>query len=215
VFCLLGLVLPYSQFVRWIIEHHPLNMSMFMHDPFANRIAAFFALDVIVSAIVLLSFIQSEGRRLRMRFLWLPMLGTVFIGVSLGLPLFLICGNSSSIGKPFKFETMTADDFRKLALSFPEAVESAHMHHPDFRVGGKIFATLGYPDEHSAVVQLTPDEQRDLVRGDPNVFQAVKGAWGRRGSTSIHLPAAKIEIVREALGAAWRNTVPKRLTQTR
>jgi hypothetical protein len=89
VFCLLGLVLPYSQFVPWIIEHHALNMPLFMRDLFANRIAAFFALDVIVSAIVLLSFIQSEGRRLRMRFLWLPMLGTVLVGVSLGLPLFL------------------------------------------------------------------------------------------------------------------------------
>ena len=89
------------------------------------------------------------------------------------------------------------------------------MHHPDFRVCGKIFATLGYPDENSAVVKLTPDEQRDLVRGDPNVFQAVKGAWGRRGSTSIDLPTAKNEIVREALGAAWRNTAPKRLAQTR
>ena len=89
VFCLLGLVLPYSQFIAWITEHHALNILMFMHDLFANRIAAFFALDVIVSAIVLLSFIQSEGRRLRMRFLWLPMLGTVFVGVSLGLPLFL------------------------------------------------------------------------------------------------------------------------------
>ena len=89
------------------------------------------------------------------------------------------------------------------------------MHHPDFRVCGKIFATLGYPDENSGVVKLTPDEQRPLVRGDPNVFQAVKGAWGRRGSTSIRLPAAKIEIVREALGAAWRNTVPKRLLQNR
>jgi len=60
VFCLLGLVLPYSQFISWIIEHHALNISMFMQDLFANRIAAFFALDVIVSAIVLLSFIQSE-----------------------------------------------------------------------------------------------------------------------------------------------------------
>ncbi len=89
VFCLLGLVLPYSQFVPWIIEHHALNMPLFMRDLFANRIAAFFALDVIVSAIVLLLFIQSEGRRLRMRFLWLPMLGTVFVGVSFGLPLFL------------------------------------------------------------------------------------------------------------------------------
>ena len=89
VFCLLGLVLPYSQFIPWIIEHHALNISMFMHDLFANRIAAFFALDVIISAIVLLSFIQSEGQRLRMRFLWLPMLATVFVGVSLGLSLFL------------------------------------------------------------------------------------------------------------------------------
>jgi hypothetical protein len=172
-------------------------------------------LDVIVSAIVLLSFIQSEGRRLRMRFLWLPMLGTVFVEVSLSLRLFFICGNSRSIGKPFRFETMTADDFRKLALSFPEAVELAHMHHPDFRVCGKIFATLGYPDENSAIVKLTPDEQRDLVRGDPNVFQPVKGAWGRRGNTNIHLPEAKIEIVREALAAAWYNAGPKRLARTR
>ena len=89
------------------------------------------------------------------------------------------------------------------------------MHHPDFRVCGKIFATLGYPDENSAVVKLIAVQQRDLVRGDPNVFQPVKGAWGRRGSTSIHLPAAKIEIVHEVLGAAWRNTAPKRLARTR
>jgi Protein of unknown function DUF2834 len=89
VFCLLGLLLPYSQFVPWIIEHHALNMPLFMRDLFANHISAFFALDVIVSAIVLLLFIQSEGRRLQMRLLWLPMLGTLFVGVSLGLPLFL------------------------------------------------------------------------------------------------------------------------------
>ncbi len=110
---------------------------------------------------------------------------------------------------------MTADDFRKLALSFPETVESAHMHHPDFRVCGKIFATLGYPDDNSAVVKLTPDEQRDLVHSDPSVFRPVKGAWGRRGHTSIHLPAAKIDAVREALSTAWRNTAQKRLAQTR
>jgi hypothetical protein len=89
VFCLLGLLLPYSQFVPRIIEHHALNMPLFMRDLFANRISALFALDVIVSAIVLLLFIQSEGRRLQMRLLWLPMLGTLFVGVSLGLPLFL------------------------------------------------------------------------------------------------------------------------------
>ena len=110
---------------------------------------------------------------------------------------------------------MTANDFRKVALSFPEAIKSAHMHHPDFRVRGKIFATLGYPDKDSGVVKLTPDEQRDFVRSDPNVFQPVKGAWGRRGNTSVHLPAAKIEKVRETIGAAWRNTAPKRLEKRR
>src|ERR1700681_4635867 len=110
---------------------------------------------------------------------------------------------------------MTANDFRKLALSFPEAIESAHMDHPDFRVRGKIFATLGYPDKDSGVVKLTPDEQREFVRRDPNVFQPVKGAWGRRGGTSVHLPSAKLDKVREAFGAAWRNTAPKRLVETR
>ncbi len=109
---------------------------------------------------------------------------------------------------------MTPNDFRKVALSFPEAIESAHMDHPDFRVGGKIFATLAYPDKDSGVVKLTPDEQRDFVRRDPNVFQPVKGAWGRRGGTSVHLPEAKMEDVREAIGAAWRNTAPKRSLKT-
>ena len=106
---------------------------------------------------------------------------------------------------------MTADDFRKLALSLPEAIESAHMHHPDFRVRGKIFATLGYPDKDWAVVKLTPDEQKHFIQSDPKVFQPVKGAWGRRGNTNVYLPEAKIDIAREALTAAWRNTAPKRL----
>jgi len=110
---------------------------------------------------------------------------------------------------------MTANEFRKVALSFPEAAESAHMHHPDFRVGGKIFATLGYPDKDWAVVKLTPGEQRTFVRRDPDVFRAVKGAWGRRGNTNIYLHEAKINIVREAVTAAWRNTAPKRLSKLR
>jgi hypothetical protein len=110
---------------------------------------------------------------------------------------------------------MTPNDFRELALSFPEAIESAHMRHPDFRVAGKIFATLGYPNENSAVVKLSREEQREFVRSDPGVFTPVKGAWGRQGHTNIYLPAAKIEIVREALTAAWRNTAPKRLSGNR
>jgi hypothetical protein len=106
---------------------------------------------------------------------------------------------------------MTAGDFRKLALSLPEAIESAHMSHPDFRVCGKIFATLGYPDKDWAVVKLTPDEQKHFAQRDPKIFQPVKGAWGRRGNTNVYLPAGKIDIVRKALTAAWGNTAPKRL----
>jgi len=109
---------------------------------------------------------------------------------------------------------MTTNDFLELALSFPEAVESAHMRHPDFRVGGRIFATLGYPGKEWAVVKLTRDEQKRFVQRDPRIFQPVKGAWGRRGNTNVYLPAAKIDIVREALAAAWRNTAPKRLAET-
>ena len=108
---------------------------------------------------------------------------------------------------------MTSNEFRELALSFPDVIESAHMHHPDFRVGGKIFATLGYPDEHAAMVKLSPDEQNKFVRTSPGVFTPVKGAWGRQGATNINLPAATIGIVREALTTAWRNTAPKRLSK--
>ena len=110
---------------------------------------------------------------------------------------------------------MTENEFRILALSFAEAIESAHMRHPDFRVAGKIFATLGYPNKDSAVVKLTREEQREFVRSEPGVFKPVKGAWGRRGSTNVYLPAAKIDSVRDALTAAWRNTAPKRLSRNR
>jgi hypothetical protein len=110
---------------------------------------------------------------------------------------------------------MTSREFRELALSFPEAMESAHMHHPDFRVGGKIFATLGYPNENSATVKLSSDEQKEFVRSSPGVFTPAKGVWGRQGSTVVHLPPATIDIVREALAAACRNTAPKRLSKTR
>ncbi len=106
---------------------------------------------------------------------------------------------------------MTSHDFREVALSFPTVVESAHMRHPDFRVGGKIFATLGYPDNDSAMVKLTRQEQKEFIRTNPGIFRPVKGAWGRQGNTNVSLPAANVEIVREALAAAWRNTAPKRL----
>ena len=108
---------------------------------------------------------------------------------------------------------MTPNDFRELALSFPEAIESAHMHHPDFRVGGRIFATLGYPDENSAMVKLSPDDQKEFVHTRPGIFTSAKGAWGRQGATNIYLRAATSNIVHEALTAAWRNTALKRLSK--
>jgi Terpene cyclase DEP1 len=88
LFCVLGLVLPYSQFVPWVIEHG-INVALLVHELFANRISAFFGLDVIVSAIVLISFASSEGARLGMRNIWLPIIAVCLVGVSLGLPLFL------------------------------------------------------------------------------------------------------------------------------
>ena len=110
---------------------------------------------------------------------------------------------------------MKPNEFRELALSFPEAIESSHMHHPDFRVGGKIFATLGYPDEKFATVKLTRVDQKEFVQSNPDVFRPAKGAWGLQGSTIVYLPAATIGIVREALTAAWRKTAPKRLSKNR
>ena len=106
---------------------------------------------------------------------------------------------------------VTENEFRRLALSLPEAEERSHMGHPDFRVGGKIFATLGYPGKHWAMVKLTPDQQDLLVRAEPDVFAPIKCAWGRRGATNVRLEAAKKASVRRALVAAWRNTAPKRL----
>jgi Terpene cyclase DEP1 len=86
--CVLGLLLPYFQLVPWLLEHG-LHVTLFVRELFANRISAFFGMDVIVSAIVLLWFIQSEGKRLRVGVLWLPTLGTLVVGVSFGFPLFL------------------------------------------------------------------------------------------------------------------------------
>lgn len=81
------------------------------------------------------------------------------------------------------------------------------MGHPDFRVAGKIFATLGYPNENWGMVKLTPEEQRSLVSGSPAMFRPCKGAWGERGATNVQLAAAKVTLLRTALKAAWRNVV--------
>ena len=109
---------------------------------------------------------------------------------------------------------MTARDFRKIALSLPETEERAHMEHPDFRVAGKIFATLGYPDKSRGMVKLSPEDQHYFSKDFPEVFVPVKGAWGRRGATSVHLKPAKKDVVTRAIQAAWRNTAPKRLLKS-
>jgi hypothetical protein len=108
---------------------------------------------------------------------------------------------------------MTPDQFRRLALSFPQTEERAHMEHPDFRVGGKIFATLGYPDSKWGMVKLTPEQQEEFVRSEPDVFEPVTGAWGRRGATGVRLVTAKRVVLRRALAAAWCNTAPKALAR--
>jgi hypothetical protein len=100
-----------------------------------------------------------------------------------------------------------------MALSFQEATESAHHGHPDFRVGGKIFATLGYPDSSSGVVMLDPGEQALYVKLDGATFTPAAGAWGRQGSTLVRLAEAKSALVRSALEAAWSRRAPKRLVE--
>ena len=107
---------------------------------------------------------------------------------------------------------MTPKEFRKSALSFPEAAEESHMGHPDFRVKGKIFATLG-PDEDWGMVKLTSEQQAPVVKEQPAVFQPASGAWGRRGCTIIQLKKADKALVKSLLLFAWRNTAPKKLLE--
>ena len=108
---------------------------------------------------------------------------------------------------------MTADDFRRLALTLPEAVESAHMGHPDFRVAGKIFATLSAGGD-KGMAKLTPDQQEVLCGAEPGMFAPVPGGWGRSGSTHVLLAGADEDAVRGALLLAWRNTAPATLLRT-
>ena len=107
---------------------------------------------------------------------------------------------------------MTPSDFRRLALSFPETTEQSHMEHPDFRVVGKIFATIGYPEQGWAMVKLTPVEQEIFMKAQPGLFAPCAGVWGRRGVTSVRLKAARKHTVRRALEAAWLLAAPKSLS---
>src|SRR5207247_394515 len=97
---------------------------------------------------------------------------------------------------------MTIAEFRQLALSLPEAVEAAHMDHPDFRVRNKIFATLDYPEPGWGALKLTPNQQKVLLREDPEAYVPAKGGWGKRGATTVMLKRAKKATVVKALTAA-------------
>jgi hypothetical protein len=104
---------------------------------------------------------------------------------------------------------MTPNGFRRIALALNDVVESAHHGHPDFRVGGKIFATLGYPDRKWGAVNLTPDQQRARMRDHPDAFVPAKGKWGEQGATTVRLDAIDEETLGEALTLAWQNTLAK------
>jgi hypothetical protein len=109
---------------------------------------------------------------------------------------------------------MTPTEFRRLALRLPEAVEGAHMGHADFRVRGRIFATLGYPTDGFAMVKLSPQDQDLFVHDHPRVFAPAAGKWGASGSTVVTLHAVAPKggaVVASALEAAWRTQAPKSL----
>ncbi len=99
---------------------------------------------------------------------------------------------------------MTPDEFRAIALSFPETEERSHMNHPDFRVNGKIFATLG-PDLTWGMAKLTPEQQEWFLQSQPSFFRPAPGKWGEGGSTVIMLADADTETAAEALTLAWQN----------
>jgi hypothetical protein len=107
---------------------------------------------------------------------------------------------------------MTADDFRRIALGLTDAVEGAHMGHPDFRVNGRIFATI-HPDPRFGMVKLTPEQQRRFVTEHPSIFAPENGAWGRQGCTSVRLDAVDNEALGEAVTLAWQNLASRPATK--
>jgi hypothetical protein len=106
---------------------------------------------------------------------------------------------------------MRVADFRKMALRMPEAVEGSHFGNVDFRVGGKIFATLSLAKEGYGVLLLTPEQQAGMVADAPEVFSPVSGGWGKMGATRVHLAKVKADILEAALRLAWKKRAPKKL----
>ena len=106
---------------------------------------------------------------------------------------------------------MTAKDFRRIALGMTDAIESAHMGHPDFRVDNRIFATL-HADLKFGMVSLTPEQQARFVADAPDAFKPENGAWGLQGSTAVRLDRVDEEMLGEAMTLAWRNTKDKAIS---
>jgi|SRR5450432_3971166 hypothetical protein len=99
---------------------------------------------------------------------------------------------------------MTAADFRRIALSLEGAEESSHRGAPDFRVGGRIFATLASEAQGYGNLMLTTELQADFVAELPKVFLPIKGGWGRMGMTHIRLAEATEDVLAGALRSAWK-----------
>jgi hypothetical protein len=104
---------------------------------------------------------------------------------------------------------MTTHDFRRIALSLDGAEEGSHMGSPDFRVGGRIFATLASAKLGYGNLMLTPEQQADFVRELPGVFLPIAGGWGRMGMTHIRLSEANEDLLTDALRTAWRLRLEK------
>lgn len=104
---------------------------------------------------------------------------------------------------------MKARDFRRIALSLEGAEEGSHMGAPDFRVGGRIFATLASEDKGYGNLMLTPELQAQFVEELPGVFLPIHGGWGRMGSTHIRLAKASQDVLTGALRTAWKLRVEK------
>jgi YjbR len=104
---------------------------------------------------------------------------------------------------------MDAADFRRIALSLDGAEEGSHMGAPDFRVGGRIFATLASQAQGYGNLMLTPEQQAEFVREQPEVFVPIAGGWGRMGSTHIRLAATNEDLLAGALRTAWRLRMEK------
>ena len=106
---------------------------------------------------------------------------------------------------------MKGSDFRRIALSLPEAEEGSHFGNPDFRIGGKIFATLSLEREGYGVLLLSPEQQAGMVADAPDIFSPVPGGWGRKGSTRVLLAKVTPDVLKGALLLAWKRKTPKRL----